>query len=185
MKQPSFTLFKTPVGRCAIVWNEHGIAGLQLPEEKVLATRARIAERFPGASESPPPSSVKEAINAIVALLEGRPSDLKSIALDLRSVPPFHRKVYEAARSVAPGSTLSYGELAERIGSPGAARAVGQALARNPFAIIVPCHRVLAAGGRLGGFTANGGLTTKTRLLSLEGTDLPQRSSRPNPELLF
>lgn len=179
MQEAHFTLFETPVGRCGIVWNERGVAGVQLPEARVAATRARLVERFPNARESQPPPRVANAIAAIVALLEGRPSDLRSIALDFDRVPPFHRKVYEAARALAPGSTLSYGAIAQRVESPGSARAVGQALARNPFAIIVPCHRVLAAGGKPGGFTARGGVETKRRLLALEGTALERPNAPP------
>jgi methylated-DNA-[protein]-cysteine S-methyltransferase len=112
---------------------------------------------------------VRRAIDGIVALLRGEASDLSAVALDMNAVPAFHRRVYDAARGVAPGSTVTYGEIAARLGEPGAARAVGQALGRNPFAIIVPCHRVLAAGGKVGGFSANGGVATKLRLLSIEG----------------
>src|SRR5207253_5626638 len=96
--------------------------------------------------------------------------DLSELELDMDAVPPFQRRVYEQARRITPGTTLSYGELAAQLGSPGSARAVGQALGRNPFPIVVPCHRVLAAGGKVGGFTANGGITTKLRLLSIEAT---------------
>src|SRR5207245_8475160 len=95
--------------------------------------------------------------------------DLSVIVLDMERVSPFHRRVYEAARAIPAGATLSYGDVATRLGAPGAARAVGQALGRNPFAIVVPCHRVLAAGGKVGGFSANGGITAKLRLLSIEG----------------
>jgi methylated-DNA-[protein]-cysteine S-methyltransferase len=100
------------------------------------------------------------------------------VALDMEGVPPFHRRVYEAARQVPPGQTLSYGEIAARAGSPGSARAVGQALGRNPFAILVPCHRVLAANGKLGGFSANGGVDTKRRMLAIEGAK-PAGSREP------
>lgn len=175
----AFTLFVTPVGRCGIVWSERGILGVQLPEGRVAATRARLLERFPNARVSQPPPRIAKAMAAIVALLEGQRPNLRAIALDFEQVPPFHRKVYEAARGIAPGSTLSYGEIAERVGSPGSARAVGQALARNPFAIIVPCHRVLAAGGKPGGFTALGGIDTKQRLLALEGTELRRPTAAP------
>src|SRR4029079_6784817 len=95
-------------------------------------------------------------------------AELSAIALDMAQVPPFHRRVYEVARTIPPGATLSYGEIATRLGVPGSARAVGQALGRNPFAIVVPCHRVLAAGGKMGGFSANGGIGTKLRMLSIE-----------------
>ncbi len=132
-------------------------------------TRARVLRRFPGARETPPPSEVEFARDRIVAYLRGEPGDLASILLDMDLVPPFHRRVYEAARSIPLGATITYGGLAEQIGAAGSARAVGQALARNPFAIVVPCHRVVAAGGKIGGFSANGGVVTKSRLLAIEG----------------
>jgi methylated-DNA-[protein]-cysteine S-methyltransferase len=117
---------------------------------------------------------VQYAIDGIVALLHGKAGDfaeavdLSVIELDMDRVPPFHRRVYQIARTIAPGETMTYGEIAAQLGSPGSARAVGQALARNPFAIVVPCHRVLTAGDKLGGFSATGGATTKLRLLSIE-----------------
>ena len=166
-----FALFETPIGACGIAWSPHGVAGVQLPEESSRATRRRLVARFPGAAEGAPPEDVARWISAIVALLRGEPRDLRSIELDMERVPPFHRRVYEAARDVPPGSTVSYGEIAARLGEPGAARAVGQALGRNPFAIVVPCHRVLAAGGRPGGFSAAGGVATKRRLLAIEGAE--------------
>jgi methylated-DNA-[protein]-cysteine S-methyltransferase len=164
-----FALFDTAIGRCGIAWGERGITSLQLPEARDTGTRARLLQRFPDATESAPPADVQSAIDRIVNLLRGEAIDLSEIALDMDRVPPFHRRVYEFARTIAPGATLSYGDIAARIGSPGSARAVGQALGRNPFAILVPCHRVLAAGGKAGGFSANGGVTTKLRLLSMEG----------------
>lgn len=166
---PEFALFDTSIGRCAVAWSERGIVGIQLPEGGDAATRARIQKRFPGAQSGEPPSKVKTAIADMQALLKGEARGLESIELDMDGVPPFHRRVYAAARAIAPGRTSSYGEIATRAGAPGAARAVGQALGRNPFAIVVPCHRVLAAGGRTGGFSANGGVATKLRMLSIEG----------------
>ncbi len=165
-----FTLFDTAIGRCGIAWGRAGVRLLQLPEGRESATRARISARCPGASEGAPPAAVSRAMEAIGALLSGKPSDLSSIELDMDAVPQFHERVYEEARRIPPGTTLSYGELAKRLGAPGSARAVGQALGRNPFAIIVPCHRVLAASGKIGGFSANGGITTKLRLLTLEAS---------------
>ncbi len=170
-----FALFDTPIGRCGIAWTGRGVACVQLPEAGVRATRARMAARFPGALEAQPPHDVERAVQSIVALLRGERNDLSDVTLDLEGVSPFHRKVYEAARSIPPGSTLSYGEIAHRLDASGSARAVGQALGRNPFAIVVPCHRVLAAGGKVGGFSANGGATTKLRLLSIESAHV-QRS---------
>jgi methylated-DNA-[protein]-cysteine S-methyltransferase len=153
-----------------MAWSERGVAGLQLPEASDLKTRARMLRRFPGArEEAPPPPAVQAAFDLIVALLRGESSDLSTLVLDMEGVPPFHRRVYEVARTIPPGATLSYGEIAARLGEPGMAREVGQALGRNPFALIVPCHRVVAAGGKAGGFSANGGVATKLRLLSIEG----------------
>lgn len=168
MEAYEFTLFDTPIGRCGIVWSERGVRHLQLPEGREQATRARLIGLYPGARPGAPPAAVSRAIAKIDALLTGKPSDLRSIELDMAAVPEFHRRVYEAARAIPPGATLSYGQLAIRLGAPGSARAVGQALGRNPFALIVPCHRVLAASGKLGGFSANGGITTKLRLLAIE-----------------
>ncbi len=128
-----------------------------------------MLQRFPTAREAPPPPDVEQAIEAIVELLDGERRDLSFVALDMDRVPPFHRSVYEVARTIPPGSTLSYGEVAKRIGKQGAAQAVGGALGRNPFPIVVPCHRILAAGGKIGGFSANGGVATKRKLLAIEG----------------
>lgn len=170
MTEQGFTLFDTPIGRCAIAWGGRGIAAVQLPEARENATRALMLKRFPEARETLPPPEVQRALDAIVALLRGEASDFSAIALDMSGVPPFHRRVYEVVRGIAPGTTLSYGDVAARLGADGAARAVGQAMRRNPFAIVVPCHRVLAAGGKVGGYSANGGIATKLRLLALEPT---------------
>jgi methylated-DNA-[protein]-cysteine S-methyltransferase len=169
MTAQGFALFDTAIGLCGIAWGASGIVGVQLPEAREPATRARLLRRFPQALEGPPPAAVRRAQRGLVALLRGEASDLEGVRLDMRGVPPFHRRVYEVARDIAPGQTLSYGELAARLGAPGSARAVGQALGRNPFALVVPCHRVLAAGGKPGGFSANGGVATKQRLLAIEG----------------
>jgi methylated-DNA-[protein]-cysteine S-methyltransferase len=164
-----FTLFDTAIGRCGIAWSERGIVGLQLPEAGEAEARERMLHRFPAAAEDPPPPEVRRAIDRIVALLRGKASDLSTIELDMDRVPPFHRRVYEVARSIPPGKTLSYGDIAARLDKRGAARAVGQALGQNPFPIVVPCHRVLAAGGKIGGFSAHGGTATKLRMLAIEG----------------
>ncbi|WP_437945279.1 methylated-DNA--[protein]-cysteine S-methyltransferase [Sorangium sp. So ce296] len=168
MTAHGFLLFDTAIGRCGIAWGARGVALLQLPEGREEGTRARLLERLPGALEAPPPPDVQRAIDGIAALLRGEASDLSGVPLDMERVPPFHRRVYEVARAIPPGATLTYGDIAARLGSIGAARAVGQALGRNPFAILVPCHRVLAAGGKVGGFSADGGVTTKLRLLEIE-----------------
>jgi len=163
-----FTLFGTAIGTCGIAWNGRGVVGVQLPEGSQHETRARLRRRFPDAREAPPPAPVQRAIDGVVALLRGERCELETVTLDMDGVPPFHRRVYEAARTIPPGTTVSYGEIAARMGAPGAARDVGQALGQNPFAIIVPCHRVLAANGKVGGFSARGGVRTKLRLISSE-----------------
>lgn len=168
----SFCLFPTAIGSCAIAWSDRGVTALWLPEETDHQTRARVARRFPQSLESAPPPFVQHAIEGIVALLTGEARDLADVPLDLESVPSFHQRVYEVARRITPGTTLSYGEVAARVGEPDSARAVGQALGRNPIPIIVPCHRVLAADGGTGGFSAPGGTATKLRLLAIEGARL-------------
>jgi methylated-DNA-[protein]-cysteine S-methyltransferase len=172
-----YTLFDTPLGRCGIAWSDRGLAGVELPERRASATRATLKARFPGARAAlAPPPAVRRAMAGIAAVLRGAARGLESVPLDLSGIPPFHRRVYECVRAIHPGTTSSYGEVAKRLGMPGAARAVGQALARNPFAIVVPCHRVLAAGNRIGGFTAPGGAATKRRILAAEGS-----RKRPGP----
>jgi methylated-DNA-[protein]-cysteine S-methyltransferase len=175
-----FTLFDTAVGNCGIVWTEQGIIGVQLPEASADATRTRLQVRFPNASESKATVSIKKVISNITALLKGKAVDLSKAALDMSALPTFHQRAYTVARTIKPGSTLSYGEVATQLGSPGGSRAVGQAMARNPFPIIVPCHRVLAAGGKLGGFTANGGVDTKQRMLQIEGVTLNEKKTSNN-----
>lgn len=172
MSADEFALFDTSVGRCGIAWNARGIIGVQLPERHDSATRARLRRRFPDAREAPPPGHIERAIEAIVALLRGEKRDLSAVALDIAGVPEFHQRVYAVARTIPAGATLSYGEIAARLGDRGAARGVGEAMGQNPFPIIVPCHRVLAAGGKVGGFSAAGGVTTKLRLLDIEGAQV-------------
>ena len=162
-------LFATPIGECGIAWSTRGICAVQLPESTPAATRARLQQRLPQASSDAPPPPVRRAMAAIVRLLKGKTRELGPLAIDYGHASEFHRRVCEAARAIPAGQTLTYGELAARLGKPGAARAVGGVMARNSLPIIVPCHRVLAAGGRPGGFSAPGGVTTKLRMLRLEG----------------
>jgi methylated-DNA-[protein]-cysteine S-methyltransferase len=164
-----FALFATAIGPCGIAWGSGGILAVLLPEESEAATRARLLRKLPDAVEAPPPLGVRRAIDGIVALLAGEARDLSGVELDMGKVPAFNRRVYEVARTIGPGRTLSYGEIAKRLGDPALARDVSQALGQNPFPVVVPCHRVLAAGGRLGGFSARGGAATKLRLLEIEG----------------
>ena len=172
MTTEGFALFDTPIGHCGIAWGERGLAGLLLPEHSLAQTRARMKRLFPRMHEMPPSPEAQAAITRITALRNGERDDLSDIALDMRDVPPFHQRVYEVARAIAPGRTLTYGEVAAQLGEPGAARAVGQALGHNPFAPVVPCHRVLAVGARSGGFSAGGGVATKLRMLQIEGAQI-------------
>jgi methylated-DNA-[protein]-cysteine S-methyltransferase len=163
-----FALFETAIGCCGIVWSERGIAGVQLPEKSMEATRARVHRRHPAAQETVPPAPVQRVIDAVCGLLRGERVELTDVDLDEGGMPEFNRRVYGVARGIGPGATLSYGEIAERLGDRTLAREVAQALSQNPCPIIVPCHRVLAAGGKMGGFSAPGGVRTKLRLLSIE-----------------
>ena len=168
MTAHGFAFFDTTIGRCGIAWGARGISGVQLPEASEAKIRARLMQRYARAREAAPPADLQRAIEAIAALLDGEPKDLSAVALDMDGIAQFDRRVYEAARAVPAGATLSYGELAARLGERALAREVGQALGRNPFPIIVPCHRVLAAGAKAGGFSANGGVATKLALLTIE-----------------
>ena len=174
MTTPGFSLFPTAIGTCGIAWRGQAIIGVQLPEASEAHSRARMQRRFPGVAELPPPPEIQTTIARTTALLEGARDDLCDVILDMTGVPPFNQRVYELARRIPPGRMLTYGEVAAQLGVPGAARAVGQALGHNPFAPIVPCHRVLAAGGKTGGFSANGGAQTKMRMLEIEGALAPE-----------
>jgi methylated-DNA-[protein]-cysteine S-methyltransferase len=170
--QYGFTLFDTTIGRCGIAWGERGILAVQLPEADEHKTRTRLTRKCPAAHESPPPPAVRHAIDGIVALLRGEATDLTAVVLDMEALPPFNRDVYAIARTIPPGATLTYGEIAARLGAPDQAREVGQALGQNPIPVIVPCHRVVAAGRKAGGFSAPGGVTTKLRILAIEGAQV-------------
>lgn len=163
-----YTLFETAIGACGIAWSERGIVALQLPEADNGKTRARLLRRHPELAEAAPPPPVQRAIDAIQALLRGERIDLSAVALDLDDAPEFNRQVYAIARTIPTGETLTYGEIAKRLGNLQLARDVGQALGQNPVAIIVPCHRVLGADRKPGGFSAGGGVRTKLKILSIE-----------------
>lgn len=168
MKTDAYSFFPTAIGACGIAWSEGGITSVSLPETHEAALRTRFRSRFPEAEEAAPPAAVSQAILRIQALLKGEADDLRDIALDEAEVPAFNKRVYDIARRIGPGSTRTYGDIAKELGDPLLAREVGQALGRNPFPIIVPCHRVLAAGGKTGGFSATGGVETKFRMLAIE-----------------
>jgi methylated-DNA-[protein]-cysteine S-methyltransferase len=163
----SYCLFETAIGTCGIAWRDAGLTRLQLPEATPAATARRVSRG--GLREAEPPAWVAEAIAALRSYFEGRPVPLEAIPVDLGGIGDFERDIYRATRALGRGETASYGEVARRAGHPGAARGVGQAMARNPVPVVIPCHRVLAAGRRLGGFSAPGGGDTKMRLLGLEG----------------
>src|SRR5205085_5329662 len=156
-----------------IAWNSVGITRFQLPARNLEATTRILLRRAPGAKPGTPTPEVAEAITAVKRYFEGEETDFSGVRLDLDGQDPFFERIYEAARRVGWGHTTTYGALAEELGAgPEAARDVGQAMARNPVALIIPCHRVLAAGGKLGGFSAPGGSAAKKRMLALEGVDL-------------
>jgi methylated-DNA-[protein]-cysteine S-methyltransferase len=163
-----FTIFDTAIGPCGLVWGEHGILGVQLPERNEAATRARLMRRYPDAREAAPDGGIRAARDAIIALIGGENRDFADVALDMRGLPSLNRRVYEIARTIQPGATLTYGDIAIKLGDRTLAQAVGQALGRNPYPIIVPCHRVLASGGRIGGFSAPTGIALKRKLLAIE-----------------
>ncbi|HEY3606408.1 MAG TPA: methylated-DNA--[protein]-cysteine S-methyltransferase [Pseudonocardiaceae bacterium] len=165
-------VFDTALGPCGIGWTALGVRTVQLPEGSAEQTAARLQRWYPELPAAVPPATIAAVINDIRALLDGVAVDLSRVELDLDGVPEFDARVYLAARAVLPGEMVTYGELAKRLGQPGAARAVGRALGRNPVPIVVPCHRVVAAGGRTGGFSAGGGVSTKMRMLAIEGATL-------------
>lgn len=169
-----FALFDTSIGMCGLAWGPHGLVGVQLPADTgEVATRVRMQQRFSDLREEPPNEAAARAIAAIQRLLQGVRDDLCHIELDMRGVSDFHQRIYAIARRIPPGQTRTYGEIAEELGDKGLSRAVGQAMGLNPFAPVVPCHRVLAAGNKPGGFSAGGGALTKLRMLDIE-------DARPN-----
>ena len=168
MNSQGLTLFATPIGHCGLAWGDKGVVGVQLPQESGARTQARLAGRFPDAAYAEPPAQIAQVIAAVGRLLAGEPVDLTGVVLDEEGLPEFDRAAWAVARTVPPGETITYGQIAARLGDPHAARAVGRAMGANPFPIIVPCHRVLGADGRMGGFSAAGGIEAKARLLSIE-----------------
>ena len=168
-----YTIFDTGLGRCGIAWGHLGVIGVQLPEAREIETRGRMLRQYPDAREQRPPPNVEIAIEGIGALLRGNPADLSDVTLDMTGIHAFNQRVYELTRAIPRGETRTYGEVATRLGASGAAHSVAQAIARNPFVIIVPCHRVLEPGGYADRISPNGGVISRRRLLSIEGSVSP------------
>jgi methylated-DNA-[protein]-cysteine S-methyltransferase len=156
----SMATFQTVLGRCGLSWSADGITGVELPSSRTRDVPA-LDDRMP--------DFVRSAAEAMAAVLAGERRDLRDVPLDERRIDRFRREVYAATRSIPAGTTATYGQIARAIGRPDGARDVGAALARNPYPIVVPCHRVVAADGALTGFSAPGGIATKRRMLELEG----------------
>jgi methylated-DNA-[protein]-cysteine S-methyltransferase len=173
MSGRAYTIFDTAIGRCGIAWGHSGIVGVQLPQAREIETRKRLYQLYPDAREMRPPPNAEIAIEGIVALLRGEMGDFSDVTLDMDGIHVFDQRVYQITCRIPRGETLTYNELAVRMGAPSAVRSVAQAILRNPFVIIVPCHRVLEAGGYADKISPHGGLISKRRLLSIEGTGSP------------
>ncbi|CAN7156659.1 MGMT family protein [Phenylobacterium sp. LjRoot219] len=171
-----FTLFETPLGWAAVAWTPAGLSSVRLPQARRESALAAVMRRTPDAEAAEPPPPIAAVIDDIRSVLAGGAPDFATAPLDLSRTPEFNARVYAVARKIRPGETLTYGEVAERLGDKRLARDVGQALGQNPWPIVVPCHRVTAAGGKLGGFSAPGGATTKLKLLALEGAPAAAQS---------
>jgi methylated-DNA-[protein]-cysteine S-methyltransferase len=169
MSGRAYTIFDAAIGRCAIAWGEVGIVGVQLPEAREIDTRRRLFHLYPEARETRPTPNAEAAIEGIVVLLRGETADFSEVTLDMGGIPLFDQRVYQTAQRIPRGETLTYNEIAARLGTPSAVRSVAHALVRNPFVVIVPCHRVLEAGGYADRISPHGGLISKRRLLSIEG----------------
>ncbi len=164
-----YAVFETAIGWAGVAWGEHGLVGAYLPESDPAIVKKGFARKFPAISEADPPAAIATVIEGVRALMQGEKVDLSDAPLDIARVPAFNAKVYEITRRIPPGETLTYGQIAVQLGDRLLAQQVGAALGRNPWPIIVPCHRVTAANGKLGGFSAPGGTDTKLKLLAIEG----------------
>ena len=173
MSGQAYTIFDTAIGRCGIAWGHAGIVGVQLPEAREIETRKRLFQLYPDAREARPVPNIEVAIEGIAALLHGETSDLSDVTLDMTGMQFFNQRVYEVTRRIPRGQTLTYDEVAAKMGVPSAGRPVAQAIARNPFVIIVPCHRVLEADGYADKMSPHGGVISQRRLLSIEGVGNP------------
>ncbi|WP_091735595.1 methylated-DNA--[protein]-cysteine S-methyltransferase [Phenylobacterium immobile] len=178
-----YVIFETAIGFAALAWGDKGLVGVRLPEPDAERSRGRLLARFPGAVEAAPTAKILRAMDGVRALLRGEKDDLADIAIEADRVPAFNAQVYEIARAIPPGETMTYGQIAEELGDKLLARDVGQALGQNPWPIVVPCHRVTAAGGKLGGFSAPGGAATKLKLLAIEGAAVVAAQKLKQPSL--
>ncbi|WP_334365341.1 methylated-DNA--[protein]-cysteine S-methyltransferase [Bradyrhizobium sp. AZCC 1578] len=187
-----YSIFDTGIGRCGIAWGPAGIIGVQLPEVREIDTRRRLYQLYPNARELRPPANVQVAIEGIIALSRGAACDLSDVALDLTGIPAFNQRVYAYTRAIPRGETRTYAEVAASLRASGAVSSVARVIGRNPFMIIVPCHRVLEAGNYADKISAFGGAISKRRLLSIEGASqtsgktlfdvlLPVAPPRPHP----
>lgn len=174
----SFHVFQTALGGAAIAWTGDGICAFVLPDGDQAIAAARMRRRLPGSEPRDPTQEPRDCIAQVRHYARGGAVDFDDVRLDLSSADSFDLAIYQAARSVGFGQTTTYGGLAAMAGHPGLAREAGQALGRNPLPLLVPCHRILAAGNRLGGFSAPGGAATKRRMLGLEGVSLSSPPSR-------
>jgi methylated-DNA-[protein]-cysteine S-methyltransferase len=175
-----YLIFETAGGFCGIAWSQAGILRFQLPTKSAEATEHLLLRRLPEAQPGTPTPDVQEAVSEVRRYFDGDATDFSRFRLDLEGQEPFFREIYDAARRIPWGETTTYGALAKALGAgPEAARDVGQAMAKNPVALIIPCHRVLAAGGKIGGFSAPGGANSKARMLELEGVHVgPQEPAQ-------
>jgi methylated-DNA-[protein]-cysteine S-methyltransferase len=173
-------IFDTAIGPCGIAWTERGLTGVQLPEKDLATTERRLVAKTGSVGPAEPPASVAVVVDDVKRALAGDPVDFSAVAVDLTRLDPFRQRLYATMRSLGWGETTTYGELARQLGSSSweGARDVGEAMGRNPVPVVIPCHRVLAAGGKLGGFSAHGGAKTKARLLAIEGVHLDGGSPR-------
>jgi methylated-DNA-[protein]-cysteine S-methyltransferase len=169
-----YAVFETTLGFAGLAWNDVGIVRFQLPSASAEATTRNLLRRTPGARASELPPHIADTVALVKRYFAGEKIEFSEVALDLAGQAGFFREIYDAARRVGYGTTTTYGELAKAIGRTDweAARDVGQAMAKNPVALIIPCHRVLAAGGKIGGFSAPGGAETKKKMLVLEGVKM-------------
>ena len=169
----NYTVFETAAGFCAIGWSAAGIARFQLPDGDAAAAERNMLRRLPSAVRNTPPPNVAAVIASAQRYFAGETVDFSEVAVDLDGQDEFFRRIYAVTRALGYGQTTTYGTLAKELGAgPEAARDVGQAMAKNPVPLIIPCHRVLAAGGKVGGFSAPGGANSKVKMLALEGIDL-------------